>query len=180
MRKIIAGLFVSLDGVTESPETWAMQYHDDELLSDVSKTLENKDTLLLGRRTFEEFAAFWPNQSPEDDPFAAFINDTPKVVVSATLGEPSWQPTTVVRGLDDIRALKEKPGNDIGMTGSPTLTGSLLQEGLLDQLGVILHPIVIGSGKHLFDDVTGRIPLKVLDSKTYKSGTVSITYGPPS
>ena len=82
MRRIIAGVFVSLDGVTESPETWAMRYHDDEMLRDITGSLENKDTLLLGRRTFEEFAGFWPTQSPEDDPFAAYINETPRVVVS--------------------------------------------------------------------------------------------------
>lgn len=178
MRKIIAGLFVSLDGVTESPETWAMQYHEDELLGDIVATLDEKDTLLLGRRTFEDFAAFWPTQSPESDPFAAYINEVPKVVVSTTLGEPAWQPTTVVRSLDDVRALKEKPGKTIGMTGSPTLTRALLKEGLLDELGVILHPVVVGSGAHLFDAVTDQIPLKVLDSKTYASGVVSITYGP--
>jgi len=177
MRKIIAGLFVSLDGVTESPETWAMQYHDDEMLQAVAATLDNKDTLLLGRRTFEDFAAYWPTQSPESDPFAAFLNETPKVVVSTTLGEPAWQPTTVVRSLDDVRALKEKPGKNIGMTGSATLTRSLLQEGLLDELNVMIHPIVIGSGKHLFDDVNAQIPLKVVDSKTYTNGVVSITYG---
>jgi dihydrofolate reductase len=180
MRKIVAGLFVSLDGVTESPETWAMQFHDDEVLQTLAATLENKDTLLLGRRTFEEFAAFWPNQSPDSDPFAGFINDTPKVVVSTTLGQPEWQPTTVVRSLDDVGALKEKPGNDIGMTGSVTLTRSLLQEGLLDQLGVLIHPVVLGSGKHLFDDVTSRIPLKVVDSKMFKTGVVSVTYAPAS
>ena len=178
MRKIIAGLFVSLDGVTESPETWAMQYQDDEMIQAVVATLENKDTLLLGRRTFEDFAAYWPNQTPESDPFAAFLNETPKVVVSTTLGEPEWQPTTVVRSLDDVRALKEKPGKDIGMTGSAMLTRSLLQEGLLDELGIMLHPVVIGSGKRLFDDITGRIPLKVLDTKTFPSGVVSLTYGP--
>ena len=179
MRKIISGLFVSLDGVTESPETWAMQYHD-ELLADIGATLEHKDTLLLGRRTFEAFAEFWPNQSPEDDPFAAYLNETPKVVVSTTLGEPAWQPTTVVRSLDDVRALKEKPGGDIGMTGSGTLTRSLLQEGLLDELGVLLHPLVVGWGARLFDDTTGRIPLRVKDSKTYRTGVVSITYVPAS
>ena len=178
MRRIIAGVFVSLDGVTESPETWAMRYHDDEMLRDITGSLENKDTLLLGRRTFEEFAGFWPTQSPEDDPFAAYINETPRVVVSTTLGEPSWQPTTVVRSLDDVRALKEKPGKDIGMTGSIKLTRSLLREGLLDQLGVLLHPIVIGSGTHLFDDVIARMPLQVIDSRTYKDGVVSITYVP--
>ena len=162
MRKIIAGLFVSLDGVTESPETWAIQYHDEEMLQDIAATLENKDTLLLGRRTFEDFAAFWPNQSP----------------VSTTLGEPAWQPTIVVRSLDDVRALKQKPGGDIGMTGSGTLTRSLLQEGLLDRLGILLHPLVVGSGKRLFDETTGRIPLRVEDSKTYETGVVSLTYVP--
>jgi dihydrofolate reductase len=113
MRKIVAGLFVSLDDVTESPETWAMQFHDDEVLQTLAATLENKDTL-LGRRTFEEFAAFWPNQSPDGDPFAGFINDTPKVVVSTTLGEPEWQPTTVVRSLDDVRRSRRSPARTSG------------------------------------------------------------------
>jgi len=115
MRKIVAGVFVSLDGVTESPETWAMQFHDDDVIQTLAGGLERKDTLLLGRRTFEDFAAYWPNVSADDDPFAGFINDTPKVVVSTTLREVDWQPTTVVRDLDAIRELKEKPGKDIGI-----------------------------------------------------------------
>jgi len=178
MRKIVGGVFVSLDGVTESPETWAMQFHDDDVIQTLAGGLERKDTLLLGRRTFEDFAAYWPNVSADDDPFAGFINDTPKVVVSTTLREVDWQPTTVVRDLDAIRELKEKPGKDIGMTGSVTLTRSLLREGLLDELGVLIHPVVLGLGKHLFDEMTGQIPLKVLDSKTFKTGVVSVTYGP--
>lgn len=178
MRNIKAGLFVSLDGVTESPQTWSMPYQDDEVTQAIAGSMVTNDTLLLGRRTFEEFASFWPNQPSEGDPFATFINETPKVVVSTTLGDVDWQPTTVVGSLEDVRALKEKPGGDIGMTGSVTLTRSLLEAGLLDELGLLIHPLVIGSGKHLFDEASGRIPLKVLDSKTFKTGVVFVTYGP--
>src|SRR2546426_7461780 len=144
MRKIVAGLFVSLDGVTEAPQDWNFQYFNDEMGEAIGATIATKDTLLLGRHTFEEFAAYWPGKTAEDDPFAEFINNTPKVVVSTTLGEVGWQPTTVVRDLDAVRALKEQPGGDIGMTGSVTLTRSLLKEGLIDELGLMIHPLSLG------------------------------------
>jgi RibD domain-containing protein len=87
MRKIVAGLFISLDGVTESPENWNGPFFNDEMGQAVGESIAKKDTLLLGRRTFEDFAAYWPGKTGEDDPFAEFINDTPKVVVSTTLGD---------------------------------------------------------------------------------------------
>src|SRR3989442_4823546 len=150
MRKIVAGLFVSLDGVTEAPQDWNFQYFSDEMGEAIGATIATKDTLLLGRHTFEEFAAYWPGKTAEDDPFAEFINNTPKVVVSTTLGEVGWQPTTVVRDLDAVRALKMQLGKDIGMTGSVTLVRSLLQAGLLDELDLMVHPLVLRSGKRLF------------------------------
>jgi dihydrofolate reductase len=179
MRKIVAGLFISLDGVTESPERWNGPFFNDEMGEAVGATIAKKDTLLLGRRTFEEFAAYWPTADPSD-PFTDFINNTPKVVVSNTLGEVDWQPTTVIGGdvIGAIRALKEKPGQDVGMTGSTTLVRSLLKEGLIDELGLMVHPLVLGTGKRLFDDVTAEMPLTLLDSQTFKTGVVSLTYGP--
>jgi dihydrofolate reductase len=178
MRKIVAGLFISLDGVTESPETWNGPFFNDEMGQAVGASIAKKDTLLLGRRTFEEFAAYWPGKTGEDDPFAEFINNTPKVVVSTTLGNVEWQPTTVLRSIDDVRTLKEQPGKDIGMTGSVTLVRSLLQAGLLDELGLMIHPIALGPGKRLFDDVTSRLELELLHSETFKTGVISATYGP--
>ena len=132
MRKIVAGLFISLDGVTESPEKWNGPFFNDEMGQAVGETIATKDTLLLGRRTFEEFAAYWPDKTSDDDPFADFINNTPKVVVSSTLGEVEWQPTAVIRSIAEVRKLKERPGQDIGITGSVTLAPEPV-EGRLDR-----------------------------------------------
>ena len=180
MRKIVAGLFVSLDGVTESPERWTPPFFSDEMGQAIGASIATKDTLLLGRRTFQEFADYWPDKTGEDDPFADFINKTPKVVVSTTLGEVDWQPTMVVRDLDAVRALKDQPGRDIGMTGSVTLVRSLLKEGLIDELGLMIHPLALGSGARLFDDVPGELPLELLSCESFKTGVISATYGPSS
>jgi dihydrofolate reductase len=178
MRKIVAGLFISLDGVTESPEKWNGPFFNDEMGQAVGETIATKDTLLLGRRTFEEFAAYWPDKTSDDDPFADFINNTQKVVVSTTLGDVEWQPTTVIRSIADVRKLKEQPGQDIGITGSVTLVRSLLKEGLIDELGLMVHPLVLGTGKRLFDDVPDQVPLTLVNSQTFKTGVVNLTYGP--
>lgn len=180
MRKIVAGLFITLDGVTESPDKWNFPYFDEEMGQAIAATMMRSDTLLLGRRTFEEFAAYWPNRTSEDDPFAGYINHTPKIVVSTTLKDATWQPTTVIGEdvMTRIRALKEQPGKDIGMTGSVTLVRSLLQEGLLDELNLMVHPIALGTGRRLFDDLGGEITLKLADSRTFGSGVVSLTFEP--
>ena len=172
MRKIVAGLFISLDGVTESPQDWNGPFFNDEMGQAVGVAMASSDTLLLGRRTFEEFAAFWPT-ADQSDPFADFINNTPKVVVSNTLSEVDWQPTTVIRGdvVSQIRDLKEQSGKNIGMTGSPTLIRSLVKEGLLDELSLMVHPLVLGSGKRLFDDMVGQVPLTLVNSETFKTGS---------
>ena len=179
MRKIVAGLFISLDGVTESPQDWNGPFFNDEMGQAVGDAMASSDTLLLGRNTFEEFAAYWPT-ADQSDPFADFINNTPKVVVSNTLGEVDWQPTTVIRGdvVSQIRDLKAQSGKNIGMTGSPTLIRTLVKEGLLDELSLMVHPLVLGSGKRLFDDMEGQVPLTLVNSQTFKTGVVNLTYGP--
>jgi dihydrofolate reductase len=180
MRKIVAGLWVSLDGVTESPEKWSFPYFNPEVGQAVQAQMDSSDTLLLGRRTYEEFAAYWPDKSSEDDPFADFINNTPKLVVSSTVKELAWGNATLVRGdlVDEIVKAKRQPGKNLGMTGSVTLTRSLLREGLVDELGLLVCPIVIGTGKRLFDDWVGEFPLRLIDSRTFENGVVSLTYGP--
>ena len=182
MRKIVSGLFMALDGVIEAPDQWHFPYFNDEMGEAVSANIDRCDALLFGRQTFEEFAGYWPSADPED-PFTRYINDSPKYVVSNTLQDVEWQPSTVISGdvLAEIRKLKKQPGKDIGMTGSGTLVRSLLQEGLIDQLDLLVHPVAIGAGKKkLFDDLASQVPLQLVRSTTFTTGVVHLTYGPAS
>jgi dihydrofolate reductase len=179
MRKIVAGLFVSLDGVMESPEKWHFPYFNDEMGEAVGAQMAEADTMLLGRRTYEAFAAYWPHQGSEVE-LADHMNNTPKLVVSNTLRSPEWQNSTLISGdvAQELRRLKEQPGKDISITGSATLVRSLLRDGLLDELRLLVHPIVVGTGKRLFEEEREPIPLKLLDSKTFSTGVLYLTYGP--
>ena len=180
MRKIVAGLFISLDGVYEAPNLWHFPYFNDEMGQEVGAQMADSDTMLLGRQTFQEFASYWPQQS-SDVPPADFMNKTPKVVVSSTLkAVDEWQHSTLISGnvAEELRKLKEQPGKNIGITGSGTLVRMLLRDGLLDELHLLVHPIVVGSGKRLFDDTSGKVPLKLVESKTFSTGVLALTYVP--
>lgn len=178
MRKIVAGLFISLDGVVEAPQTWHFAYYDENMGRSVTALMEGCDTLLLGRSTYEEFASHWPHQDTTRDPMAALLNERPKYVVSTTLKEPTWQNTTVISGDThaELAELKRKPGQDIGISGSPTLVASLLRDGLLDELHLLVHPVVVGGGKRLFEGGTGHIPLTLTASETFGTGVLDLTY----
>ncbi|MGR6918708.1 dihydrofolate reductase family protein [[Actinomadura] parvosata] len=178
MRKIICGLFISLDGVVESPEKWQAPYFDREVGAELARRRAGVDTLLLGRNTYEEFAAFWPRQTPDTNPMADAMNKTPKLVASTTLAKAEWENSTLLQG-DAVAALaelKKGPGQDILSSGSPTLVRSLLRAGLVDELGLLVNPIVVGSGRRLFADGFGELPLKLLDCRTFGSGVVALTY----
>ncbi len=180
MREIIAGLFMTLDGVTESPEKWSFPYFNDEVGQVIGSNMDSSDTILLGRRTYEEFADYWPDKTAADDPFADHINDTPKLVVSTTLKTLEWRNSSLIQGdvMDEIAKLKQQPGRKISMTGSVTLVGSLLSAGLLDELSLLVSPIVLGSGKRLFENGGSPVGLKLIDSKTLSNGVLSLVYGP--
>lgn len=182
MRKIVAGLFMSLDGVVESPEKWHFPYFNDEMGAAVGAQMAGSDTMLLGRVTYQEFADFWPNQSGTDNDAADYMNNTPKVVVSTTLDSVEWQNSTLIKGnvAEELTKLKQQPGKNIGITGSPTLVRSLLREDLLDELSLLVHPLVVGGGKRLFVDGTAQKPLKLVESKTFDTGVVYLTYQPAS
>lgn len=179
MRKIVSGFFISLDGVVEAPDQWHFPYFNDEMGEAVGSLVAEADAMLLGRRTFEEFASYWPEQG--DDDFGGFINNVQKYVVSNTLTDPEWKNSTVVSGdvMTQIRELKEQPGGSINITGSGTLVESLLQNRLLDELHLLVHPIAVGSGrKRLFVEDATSIPLKLMDSKTFSTGVLHLTYVP--
>jgi dihydrofolate reductase len=180
MRKVVAALFISLDGVTESPEKWQFDHFDDGMMAAMQSALDAQDAILLGRVTYQEWAGYWPTST--DEPFASFINNTPKYVVSTTLDKVEWQNSTLIKGdlAAAIAKLKQQPGKNIGTAGSPTLVRSLLQADLLDELLLTVHPVVAGKGKRLFEGGSDLKRLKLVDSKTTSTGVAILTYQPRS
>ena len=176
MRKIVAGLFISLDGVVEAADQWMGPWFNAELGQTIGSLMAAQDAMLLGRVTYQEFAGHWPQQTGE---MADTMNGTPKYVVSGTLPSADWQNSTLIPAASafaEIAELKQRPGQNIGMTGSGTLVSSLLREGLLDELHLFVFPLVAGSGKRLFAAADAQLPLKLLDSATFQSGVVHLTY----
>ncbi|WP_116201438.1 dihydrofolate reductase family protein [Amycolatopsis circi] len=177
MRKIAAGLSVSLDGVSESPPDWMMLNHEaDEV---IRAGIAESDAVLLGRNTYAEFARMWPGLG-DSSPMAAFLNNTPKYVVSSTLAELGWSGSTLLGGdlAAELSALKSKPGKNIHLPGSPRLVRSLLLAGLLDELNLLIHPIVLGSGTRLFENPSDRVDLVLAASRAFGNGVLSVTYRP--
>jgi dihydrofolate reductase len=175
MRKIAAGLFTSLDGVVESPEKWTGPYFNDQVGQAVGALMAPNDALLLSRATYEGFAAAFGGQSGG---MADQMNSTQKFVVSSTLTSADWQNSTLISG--DVAAtigeLKQQPGRGIGMSGSATLVGWLLRHGLLDQLDLLVFPLVVGSGKRLFSESDGQVPLTLTGTEAFSTGVVHLSY----
>ena len=180
MRKVVASLFLSLDGVMEAPEKWHLPYFNEEMGAVIGEAISTTDAFLLGRRTYEEWAGYWPDQSVDENPMAAAINGLPKYVASTTLDKVSWQNSTLL-GDDvagEVSKLKQQPGKDISISGSATLVRSLLRDGVLDELRLMVHPVVLGSGGRLFENGTGQTPLELVESKTFSTGVLDLTYRP--
>lgn len=180
MRKIAAGLFISLDGVVEAPDKWTGPYYNDEVGAAVGALMAANDAILLGRTTYEGFAAAFGGQSGG---VADHMNGTAKYVVSTTLTSADWQNSTLINGTEEeiasqIRELKQQPGGGIGMSGSATLVRWLLRHGLLDQLDLLLFPVVIGSGQRLFSENDGQQPLTLTVSESFSTGVVRLSYEP--
>jgi dihydrofolate reductase len=181
MRKIIAAEFMSLDGVMESPDRWHFPYWNDEMGAEIGAAMAQSDAMLMGRVLYEEWAAYWPEQDPEENPVAAQMNSIQKYVVSTTLEEPlQWSNSTLIKEnvAEEIQKLKNQPGRDIVISGSAALVRSLLDYGLLDELKLMIHPVVVGSGKRLFEGEAETKPLELVDSKTFSTGVLYLTYRP--
>jgi len=177
MRTLYVTEFISLDGVIEAPggeegykhTGWTFDIDSDPTMYEFKgEETFGTDTLLLGRTTYEGFAAAWPERDGE---FADKFNSMQKVVVSTTLDEPTWTNTTVVRDLEAVRALKEGEGGPIGVHGSATLAQSLHEAGLVDQWNLMVFPVILGSGKRLFaSDADDKQKLTLRESRTYSNG----------
>jgi len=180
MRKITAGLFIALDGVVEAPDQWHFPYFNDEMGVAVGGQLGASDTILLGRDTYDSFAGAWQDREVgggEDAEFAKKLGDTRKIVVSRQALQFTWRNSEQLDGdlVEAVTALKNEPGGEIGMSGSVSVVRQLLAAGLLDELHLLVHPIVVGKGMRLFDDGES-IPLKLLSSQTFETGVLYLVY----
>ena len=192
MRKVIVNEFMSLDGVVQAPggadeDTtggfkhggWHMRYMDEPAQKSVLEAIIDAGGFLLGRRTYEIFAAYWPNASEEERVIAEPLNTKPKYVASTTLNDPlAWQNSTVLQ--DDVAqgvtALKQEDGADLHVIGSTQLVQTLFEHGLVDELRLMIDPLVLGGGKRIFRDDGGLRPLRLVDSRVTGTGAILATY----
>ena len=180
MRELTASFFISLDGVVDSPQDWHFPYMDDEMMRAVRAGI-NADTILLGRRTYEEWAAYWPHQ-PSDGGLADHINGTPKLVASKTLERLEWANASVISGnvVEALTGLKRGSGGGISITGSGTLVRSLLEAELVDELRLLVHPIVVGRGKHLFEYGSEPKGMRLAAAEVFHNGVLDLSYQRPA
>ena len=176
MGSIKAGLFISLDGVIEAPETWPFDYWNDEMGAAVGALMTGNDAMLLGRVTYDGFAEYWPNADPNDD-ITKQMNSSRKYVVSTTLTEATWENSTLVTGDVKAELSRIKEDEQLGVTGSAKLVHWLLEQQLLDELHLFVHPVLVGHGQRLFPDGT-KVPLTLVSSTTFETGVVHLVYGP--
>ncbi|HVM33881.1 MAG TPA: dihydrofolate reductase family protein [Actinomycetota bacterium] len=192
MRKLVVIDFLSLDGVMQAPGQpeedteggfkhggWAVPYHDEGLAESVADSMDATDAYLFGRKTYENFAAYWPT-APREIPFTDHLNNTAKYVVSKTLRNPGWNNTKVIEGdaVQEIHTLKELPGKRIAVLGSGELVQTLMKNDLVDEYFLTVYPILLGSGKKLFRDNDQLTKLELVDSSTTSTGGVMLTYRP--
>jgi len=182
LRKIVASLYVTLDGVIEAPEKWHFPYANDEFMQALEDQVAASDAMLLGRRTYDVFAAYWPHQG-SNVTMADQMNNTTKYVVSTTLKSADWKNTTLISGdvAGELTRLKQQPGKNIAITGSATLVWSLLRDNLLDELTLLVHPLVAGGeGKRLFSESDKRTPLTLVEHTKFTTDVLKLTYQPAS
>jgi dihydrofolate reductase len=179
MRKIKANFFISLDGVVESPDKWHFPYFNDQMGAAIGEGAADVGAYLMGRVLYDEWAAFWPDHA--DEPFGDVLNETKKYVVSNTLTSAEWQNSEIVNGdvAAKIAELKAQDGGDLVMSGSATTVRWLLGEGLLDEMRLFVHPIVVGGGMaRLFPADQPQVPLELLSTETFETGVQYVTYAP--
>ncbi len=194
MRKVIGCEWMSLDGVVQAPGEpdedtsggfayggWHLRYFDDISRKWMVENLTRAGGFLLGRRTYEQFAAHWPNASEEEQVIAQPLNTKPKYVASTTLAEPlAWQNSAVLQGdlAGAVAALKQQDGGDLLVIGSARLVQKLIEDDLVDEFRVMIDPVVLGGGKRIFQDDGVRRPLRLVDSQVTTTGAILATYAP--
>jgi dihydrofolate reductase len=178
--RLVATEYVSLDGVFHEPGEWSMPFFDEQAGAFKLRELQASDALLLGRRTYEGFAAAWPSMPPDEAGFGEKMNTRPKYVVSSTLTSVDWPGSQLVTGdiPAEVAKLKEQPGGDLLLSGSAQLFNALRRENLIDLYRLMLHPVALGGGARLFDEDDTQQPLKLIGTETFGSGIVILEYEP--
>ena len=178
MRKVIVTEFITLDGVVEAPEKWSFPFWNDEIAKFKHDELFASDALLLGRVTYQGFAAAWPSRTDETG-FADRMNSLPKFVVSTTLEQVEWNNSRLIKEnvAEEVSKLKQQPGQNLLIYGSGALVHTLMQHNLIDEYWLLVYPVVLGSGKRLFKDGSNTT-LKLVETKTFSSGVVLLCYQP--
>jgi dihydrofolate reductase len=186
MRKVIASVFVTLDGYMVGPNedmSWVTDNFNEEMAKYAGDLMDSMDTILLGRVTFEIMTKFWPAQTEETAPGADKMNTTPKIVFSKTLDKAAWgkwKNARVVKDhvADEIAKLKQMPGKNMVIYGSANLVQGLTQLGLIDEYQLLVHPLVLGSEKRLWTDMAHPVNLKLLRTQAFKNGVAVLCYEP--
>jgi dihydrofolate reductase len=188
MRRLICSEFVTLDGVMQAPghdehpdgkNVWAIAYAGEDQQRYKIDEVFDADAFLLGRVTYEIWAAFWPT-APKDEGFADRMNAMHKYVVSTRMREASWGPATIISGdaVERVRALKDEDGGDILLNGSADLVNTLIPHGVIDEYRLMVFPVLLGSGKRLFAERTDVTHLQLEETRTFESGVSVLTYRP--
>ena len=183
MRDLIITENITLDGVIDAAEGWFMPAGDEDtdqsdVIAALAEQREAADAFLTGRLTFEQMRGFWPQQTDDETGVSDYLDRVEKYVVSTTLEDPGWEPTTILRGLDDVRALKGRDGADIVVTGSLTLVPDLIAAGVVDEYRLFVYPVVLGRGRRLFQDATDVPRLELVETRPFASGIVLMRYRP--
>jgi dihydrofolate reductase len=177
VRKVNAVLFSSIDNVVQAPNEWQPSF-DAEMAEALDRSIADQDAVLLGRTTYDEWKHHWPTST--DEPYANWINKTPKYVASTTKESvDEWQNTSLIEGpvADFVRDLRETEGGTIGVAGSPTLVRALVEEGLLDGLCLMISPVVAGGGRRrLFPEGAGLARFRLAEARTSSTGVIIATY----
>jgi len=178
MRKVILSSYVTLDGVMEAPNEWSFQFWNDELAKFKYDELFASDALLIGRVTYQGFAAAWPTMEGTGE-FGERINGMPKYVASTTLTETEWNATLIAGDVAEaVAALKQQPGQDILVWGSADLARTLMQHDLIDEYRLMVYPVIVGKGKRLFKEGIGATTLTLVGTQTTDTSVVILTYRP--
>jgi dihydrofolate reductase len=191
MSRLVITNNLTLDGVMQSPSHpdedrrggfehggWALPYSDEVMFERMANGMEQEGSMLFGRRTYEQFASYWPHQ-PDDNPYAAVLNKRGKYVVSTTLSEPlPWANSTLLDGIDAVSRAKEEAEGDMVVLGSGELAQALMRHGLVDEYVLSIHPLVLGSGRRLFPEGSPSAKLRLVDSVTTTTGVVIGTFRP--
>jgi dihydrofolate reductase len=178
MGKIVVSEFVSADGVMEAPDAWQFPFQTEEMGEITERQTREADAFLLGRVTYEVFAGFWPSMTHNEFGVADKWNSAPKYVVSTTLQTAAWNNSTLIRSnvIEEIRALKQQHIGTLGIVGSATLVHSLLGAGLIDEIQMLVHPLVLGKGVRLFSDGGPSLSVRLGDSQVLSNGVVYLSY----